>query len=136
MPFTGCNSKIVCTIGPASRSKKVLTSMIDMGMDVVRLNLSHEDHETAKTTFDRIRSIDDSIPILFDLQGPKIRIGELPGVVELVSGDEFVLTTEEMVGDKSRVSVSYDNLPKDVKKGDTIALNDGIVRLEVKEVKG
>ncbi len=77
MVFESSNSKIVCTIGPASKSKEVLTKMIEAGMDVARLNLSHEEHKTAKVTFDTIRSIDDMIPILFDLQGPKIRIGEM-----------------------------------------------------------
>ncbi len=136
MVFDAANSKIVCTIGPASRSKEVLTKMIEAGMDVARLNLSHEDLKTAKVTFETIRSIDDTIPILFDLQGPKIRIGEMKEPAVLVSGNEFVLSTEEFVGDATRVSISHEELPKDVKKGDIIALNDGIVRLEVKSIKG
>ncbi|MBE0526634.1 MAG: pyruvate kinase, partial [Candidatus Thorarchaeota archaeon] len=69
MVFQSTNSKIVCTIGPASNSKEVLTKMIEAGMDVARLNLSHADHITAKTTFDTIRAIDDTIAILYDLQG-------------------------------------------------------------------
>ena len=77
MVFESANSKIVCTIGPASKSKEVLAKMVDAGMDVARLNFSHEDRTTAKATFDTIRSVDDTIPILFDLQGPKIRIGEM-----------------------------------------------------------
>jgi pyruvate kinase len=136
MVFNSSNSKIICTIGPASKSKKVLTNMIEAGMDVARLNLSHEDHESAKVTFDTIRSINDMIPILFDLQGPKIRIGEMKERVVLESGQEFILSTETFVGDQTRVSISHEELPKDVKKGDIIALNDGIVRLRVKSVKG
>ena len=136
MVLDKANTKIVCTIGPASEKEAVLTKMIEVGMDVARLNLSHEDHKTAKTNFERIRSIDDSIPILFDLQGPKIRIGEMANPATLVSGDMFTLSTEDFVGDHTRVSISHENLTKDVKMGDIIALNDGMVRLEVKEVKG
>ena len=77
MIFDRTRSKIVCTIGPASRSEEILSQMIEAGMDVVRLNMSHADHPVAKETFNRIRSVDDTIPILFDLQGPKIRIGKL-----------------------------------------------------------
>ena len=136
MVFDAANTKIVCTIGPASRSKEVLTKMIEAGMDVARLNLSHEDHKTARENFETIRSIDDSIPIMFDLQGPKIRIGEMKEPAVLETGSKFVLSTEEFVGDGTRVSISYEELPQDVKKGNIIALNDGIVRLRVKSIKG
>ncbi|MFW9844157.1 MAG: pyruvate kinase [Candidatus Thorarchaeota archaeon] len=136
MAFTSANSKIVCTIGPASKSEKVLAKMIDAGMDVARLNFSHEDHKTAKVTFDTIRSVDDTVPILFDLQGPKIRIGEMKEPVILQTGAEFILSTDEFVGDSTRVSISHKELPTDVKKGNIIALNDGIVRLRVKSIKG
>jgi pyruvate kinase len=135
MVFHETKSKIVCTIGPASESKAVLEKMVAAGMDVARLNMSHEDHKTARKTFETIRSIDDTLPILLDLQGPKIRIGEIDGRVDLVTGSEFTLSTEDFVGDASRASVSYEDLPKDVKKGDTIALNDGIIRLIVKSIQ-
>ncbi len=136
MVFDTPNSKIVCTIGPASSSREVLAKMIEEGMDVARLNLSHGDHNTARTVFETIRSIDETVPILFDLQGPKIRIGEMREPATLVSGNEFIISTEDFVGDENRVSISYKELPKDVKKGNVIALNDGIVRLKVKSVKG
>jgi pyruvate kinase len=135
MVFLETKSKIVCTIGPASKSKAVLEKMVAAGMDVARLNMSHEDRKTAKKTFETIRSVDDTLPILFDLQGPKIRIGEIDGRVDLVTGSEFTLSTEDFVGDVSRASVSYEELPQDVKVGDIIALNDGIVRLKVKSTK-
>ncbi len=135
MVFDQTRSKIVCTIGPASRSKKVLEELVEAGMDVVRLNLSHEDHASARKTFDTIRSIDDRIPILFDLQGPKIRIGELKKPVTLATGQEFIISTEDFVGDETRVSISYKDLPHDVKQGDIIALNDGIIRLAVKRIE-
>ncbi|MFW9807636.1 MAG: pyruvate kinase [Candidatus Thorarchaeota archaeon] len=135
MVDNGTKSKIVCTIGPASESKEVLEKMMEAGMDVARLNMSHEDHKSARKTFDTIRSLDDTLPILFDLQGPKIRIGEVDGHVDLTTGSEFTLSTEQFVGDVNRVSVSYDELPQDVKVGSVIALNDGIVRLKVKAIK-
>ncbi|MFW9809082.1 MAG: pyruvate kinase [Candidatus Thorarchaeota archaeon] len=136
MVFHETKSKIVCTIGPASKSKEILEKMVAAGMDVARLNMSHEDHKSARKTLETLRSVDDTLPILFDLQGPKIRIGELSNPVDLVTGNEFVLSTEEFVGDESRVSVSHDMLPQDVKKGTIITLNDGIVRLKVKKIKG
>jgi pyruvate kinase len=133
MVFHETKSKIVCTIGPASKSKEVLEKMVEAGMDVARLNLSHEDHKSARKTFETLRSVDDSLPILFDLQGPKIRIGEIDGRVDLATGAEFTLSIEDFVGDSNRSSVSYKELPQDVKKGDIIALNDGMVRLKVKK---
>jgi len=135
MVFHGTKSKIVCTIGPASKPKAILEKMVEAGMDVARLNLSHGDHKSARETFEILRSIDDTLPIMFDLQGPKIRIGELEGRVDLTTGNEFVLSTDEFVGDESRVSVSHKELPQDIKVGDIIALNDGIVRLKVKAIK-
>ncbi len=133
MVYHETKSKIVCTIGPASKSKDVLEKMVEAGMDVARLNLSHEDHKSARKTFDTLRSVDDTLPILFDLQGPKIRIGEIDGRVDLVTGSEFTLSIEDFVGDSERASVSYKELPQDVRKGNIIALNDGLVRLKVKK---
>ncbi|MHA2143222.1 MAG: pyruvate kinase [Candidatus Thorarchaeota archaeon] len=129
-------TKIVCTIGPASRSKETLARMIEAGMDVARLNLSHDIHSTHKKAFDTIRSIDSTIPILFDIQGPKTRIGEMKEPVKLETGAEFVISTKDFVGDSSRVSISHKELPDDIKLGNTIAINDGIVRLRVIEVDG
>ncbi|MGY5860296.1 MAG: pyruvate kinase [Candidatus Thorarchaeota archaeon] len=136
MVFESSNSKIVCTIGPASKSKEVLSKMIEAGMDVARLNFSHEDHKSGKVTFETIRSIDDMIPILFDLQGPKIRIGEMNEPAVLEYGQEFTLSTEDFIGDHSRVSISHEELPNDVEMGNIIALNDGTVRLRVMSVQG
>ena len=135
MVFHETKSKIVCTIGPASKPKAVLEKMVEAGMDVARLNMSHEDRKSARKTFKTIRSVDDTLPILFDLQGPKIRVGELEGRVDLITGSELVLSTEEFVGDASRMSVSHEELPEDVKAGSVIALNDGIIRLKVKSIQ-
>ncbi len=136
MQFDKTRSKIVCTIGPASRSKEVLAGMIEAGMDVARINLSHDDHASAKETFDGIRSLDDTVGIMFDLQGPKIRIGEMKAPAELKTGQQFTLSIEDFVGDATRVSISHKDLPKDVKPGDAIAINDGVIRLTVKKIKG
>ena len=110
--------------------------MIEAGMDVARLNMSHATPVIAKKTFETIRSIDDTVAILFDLQGPKIRIGELVEPTILKSGQEFVLSTDDFPGTNERVSISHKELPQDIKPGDTIAINDGIIRLSVKSIKG
>jgi pyruvate kinase len=108
--------------------------MIDAGMDVARINLSHESHSSAKKTFDTIRKVDETVAILFDLQGPKIRIGEMKEPVILKPGDRFTISTDDFVGDSSRVSISHKELANDVKPGDILAINDGIVRLRIESV--
>jgi pyruvate kinase len=109
--------------------------MIEAGMDVARINLSHEVHSSAKKTFETIRAVDDTVAILFDLQGPKIRIGEMSERVVLKMGDEFILSTEDFIGDSTRASISHKELPQDVKAGDALAINDGIVRLRVEKIE-
>ncbi len=136
MKFDKTRTKIVCTIGPASESKEILAGLFDAGMDVARINLSHTKHPKVRQIFDRIRSIDDCMAILFDIQGPKIRVGEMKEPVELQNGSAFVLSIEDFVGDETRVSVSHKELPEDVQPGDTIAINDGTVRLIVKKIEG
>lgn len=129
-------SKIVCTIGPASDSEEVLSKMIEKGMDVARLNFSHGTHESHRRNVDLIRSINDAIAILCDIQGPKIRVGKMKEHVVLKRGQEFTLTSGEVLGDENIASVSYEKLPREVKAGDKIFLNDGIIKLEVKDVRG
>ena len=129
-------TKIVCTLGPASCSAAVLEKMIHAGMDVARLNFSHgtrEDHLTALRT---VREVADRagepITILQDLQGPKIRTGKLSTPsVRLVDGARFTITIEDTPGTADRVSTTYHNLPKDVKPGDTILMDDGLLQLKV-----
>ncbi|MCK5157583.1 MAG: pyruvate kinase, partial [Candidatus Heimdallarchaeota archaeon] len=118
-------TKIVCTLGPSSESKSSLEKMITAGMDVVRLNFSHNSQEWHKETFNKIRSVSDEITILFDLQGPKIRLGELSDAYVLTQGDEFILTTEEIIGDNKRATISLKSLPRALKKKDLIFINDG-----------
>jgi pyruvate kinase len=132
-------TKIVATIGPASSSPSVLEQMIRAGLNVARLNFSHGDFATHSRNITAIRAAakaaDRPISILADLSGPKMRIGDL-GVekLQLKTGDRFTLTTENIVGDRGRVSVSFQDLPKVVKHGDLLSLNDGYIQLEALQV--
>jgi pyruvate kinase len=129
-------TKIVATIGPASASKEVLTKMILEGMNVARINFSHGSHEDHLDVVKTIREINDelgsNVALLADLQGPKIRIGEVKnnGVL-LEDGSQLVITTEECVGDENKVYLSYTSFPKDVKVGDLLLVDDGKLQLEV-----
>jgi pyruvate kinase len=133
-------TKIVCTIGPASASPAVMKQMIEAGMNVARLNFSHGDFAAHKKVIEDLRAASAStgrrVAIMADLSGPKMRIGKIdPEPVELRAGEPFTLTTDDIVGDKIRVAVSFDRLPQAVKKGDTLFLNDGYIQLEVTGVK-
>ena len=135
-------TKIVATLGPASSSPEVLAQMIRAGVDVVRLNFSHG---TAQDHIDRgalvrqvARDAGKEVAIMADLQGPKIRVGKFEGgKTLLVGGQKFVLdgaTTE--LGNNDRVGLDYKELPRDVKPGDTLLLNDGLLKLTVEAVRG
>ncbi|MCH8980570.1 pyruvate kinase, partial [candidate division KSB1 bacterium] len=131
-------TKIVCTIGPVSDSEEVLGKLMDAGMNVARLNFSHGTHEQHQTVLERIRKVaaekDKPIAILQDLAGPKIRIRDFKdGFINLTPGETFTLTTEDIAGDKLRVSVTYPKLPNEVKAGDRILLADGSIQLQVKK---
>jgi pyruvate kinase len=132
-------TKIVATVGPASGSYDMLLALVRAGVNVFRLNFSHGSHEDKKQIIDYIRQINKTEPyniaILGDLQGPKLRVGDLEGgSIALASGDEIVFTTQKVVGNRERVYVSYPNLAKDVKVGERIFLDDGKMEVEVKEV--
>ncbi len=134
-------TKIVCTIGPASESSSVMKQMIEAGMNVARLNFSHGDFAAHKKVIENLRAaaadLGRRIAIMADLSGPKMRIGRIdPEPVELRVGEPFTLTTEDIVGDATRASVSFDRLPQAVKPGDTLFLNDGYIQLSVTGVKG
>src|SRR5512139_3502874 len=134
-------TKIVCTIGPASGSTEVMEEMIREGMDVARLNFSHGDFASHEKTIKNLRAASQStgqrLAMMADLPGPKIRIGQFAKEpIELRIGDVFTLTTENIVGDPSRVSVSFSRLPQAVKPGDRLYLNDGLIQLEVVKVDG
>ena len=128
-------TKIVCTLGPASQSEKVLGGLIVAGMDMARLNFSHGTHESQAQVFHRLRRLAKKagkpIPVLQDLQGPKIRTGLVQGgSTPLRPRDSFILTTRKVLGTKSMASTTYSNLPHDVKAGDTILVGDGYLRLQ------
>lgn len=134
------STKIVCTIGPACNTEEKLTQLIEAGMNVARLNFSHGTHEDHAANIGRIRRVANRlnrpIALLQDLQGPKIRTGWLKDhePVELVDGAELIITTDEMEGDVRMVSTTYTGLPGDVKAGDRILLDDGLLELRVERV--
>jgi pyruvate kinase len=137
----GCKTRIVCTIGPASESPEVMGQLLLAGMDVARLNFSHGAFEYHRRIIAGLREASRRagrrLAIMADLPGPKMRIGSLAGEpVQLRAGNPFTLTTDDVVGDGTRASVSFPRLPASVRPGNTLFLNDGIIRLEVEEVRG
>jgi pyruvate kinase len=141
MPLPAHKTKIVATIGPASQSPEVMVEMIRAGMNVARLNFSHGDFPAHQRAIENLRAASTAtgrrVAILADLSGPKIRIGTLaPEPIELKQGDRFTLTTGDVAGDRHRVSVSFDPLPRVVKPGNTLFLNDGYIELKVAAVRG
>jgi pyruvate kinase len=136
-------TKIVATIGPASRDPAVLERLIRAGVDVVRLNFSHGEHEQHLAVMTATREIasrlDRPVALLQDLSGPKIRTGKLRGgqPVELEHGQRIVITTDETIeGTAQRISTTYDPLPRDVQAGDKILLDDGNLELRVERTSG
>jgi len=140
MPFR--HSKIVCTIGPASRSPRIIERLLRAGMDVARLNFSHGTHANHAENIGVLRAaamhLQKPIAILADLQGPKIRTGALAGgsSVFLRTGQKFVITTARVLGDSTRVSTVFTPLPREVHRGDRILLSDGLIELRVQQVRG
>jgi pyruvate kinase len=136
------HSKIVCTIGPVSRSPRMIRKLLEAGMDVARLNFSHGTHEEHAETFVHLREaavrLKKPLAIIADLQGPKIRTGVLAGggKVLLRAGQRFVITTAKVLGDSTRVSTTFRPLPEEVKSGDRILLSDGLIELHVEKVTG
>jgi pyruvate kinase len=132
-------TKIVATVGPASHSKEMLYALIKEGVDVFRLNFSHGTHADHQKVVNHVRALneelDTRICILQDLQGPKIRVNEMEHNVVIDRGQELVITTRELLGNREIVSTSYKNLPKDVKVGDMILIDDGKIELKVTEVR-
>jgi pyruvate kinase len=134
-------TKIVATVGPASDAPAMLQRLIRAGMNVARLNFSHGDFAGHGERIARIRAAERAtgrrVAILADLPGPKMRVGRIdPEPIELRAGDAFALTTDDVRGDTSRVSVSFDRLPEVVKRGDLLSLNDGLVQLQVERTAG
>ena len=128
-------AKIVATLGPATSSPEVLRKLVDAGLDVARLNLSHGTHDDHQTMYRNVRAAAEAsgrnVGILADLQGPKIRLGTfVDGSVTLSPGDEFTITIDDVPGDRHRVSTTYKGLPGDVRPGDRVLIDDGRVVLE------
>ena len=134
-------AKIVCTLGPSSHGIEMLTNLIHAGMDVVRLNFSHGTPDEHLETLKNVRAASNrtgvEVAVLQDLQGPKIRVGELNvPFIELHPGDRFTITTDQGFGGPTRVSTTYAGLAADVRPGDALLLDDGKLSLSVLEIKG
>jgi pyruvate kinase len=141
MLLPGHKTKIVATIGPASESPEMLERLIRAGLNVARLNFSHGDFSSHAERITRIRAAEKatgrSVTIMADLPGPKMRVGKIePEPIQLRPGNTFTLTSEDVVGNAQRVSVSFERLPQVVKPGDGLFLNDGLVQLVVQSVAG
>lgn len=135
-------TKIICTVGPATDNENVLKDMIKAGMNVARFNFSHGDYDTHKKRFNEVDKIREELMLpvatLLDTKGPEIRLGDFknPDGVQINSGDSFVLTTEECLGDSERAYVNYEGLTRDVRQGTTILINDGLISLKVNHIMG
>ncbi len=134
-------TRIIATIGPASNTEETLTKMVKSGVNLIRLNFSHGDHKSHKELIRLVRSVSKKtnilVSIIQDLSGPKIRIGDFnKEKINLKKGSFFTLTTKECIGDEFIVFVNYSSLPKEVKKGSFILLDDGKKKLKVVSVSG
>ncbi len=134
-------AKIVATLGPATSSPEQIRALVDAGMDVARLNLSHGNHEDHRQAYLTVREASDAsgrgVGILIDLQGPKIRLGSFAaGPVHLEPGADFIVTTEDVAGDATIVSTTHAGLPNDVNPGDLVLVDDGRIELRVTKVEG
>ncbi|RED96644.1 pyruvate kinase [Marinoscillum furvescens] len=134
-------TKIVATIGPASRNKETLRELIKAGANVFRLNFSHGSHEDHQSTIQMVRELNEelgaNVALLQDLQGPKIRVGKVENDgVPIAPGQPLIITTEEMLGTSEKVSTVYEGIVNDVKPGDTILIDDGNIELKTIKVDG
>jgi pyruvate kinase len=134
-------AKIVATLGPATSTAEAIEGLVAAGMDVARLNLSHGDYADHESVYALVRAASDAagrgVGILVDLQGPKIRLGRFAsGPVLLESGDVFIVTTDDVPGDREKVSTTYAGLPGDVSVGDVVLVDDGRIELRVTKVEG
>ena len=132
-------TKIICTLGPASESEEVIRELMLAGMNVARLNFSQGTHEEQRGKLERVKKVREElglpVALLLDTKGPEIRTGEFEkGKVELKKGQTFVLTTEDVLGNEGKVSITYKNLVKDVQEGDSILIDDGLIGLKVVKV--
>ena len=130
-------TKIICTLGPSTDDPAVLRELMLSGMDVARINMSHQDHAHQLVRINQVKKLREElnlpIAILIDTKGPEIRLGTFPEKVELTAGDPFILTTKTVEGSKSMASVSFAGLPNDVKPGGAILIDDGLIELRVEK---
>ena len=130
-------TKIICTLGPSTDDPAVLRELMLSGMDVARINMSHQDHAHQLVRINQIKKLREElhlpIAILIDTKGPEIRLGTFPEKVELAAGDSFILTTKTVDGSKKMASVSFAGLPNDVKPGGIILIDDGLIELRVEK---
>ena len=134
-------TKIVCTIGPASESEEMLGELMKAGMNVARFNFSHGTHEEHKAKFGRVLKVSGelgmSIATMLDTKGPEIRLRNFEnGKVQLIPGQMFTLTTEDILGNEKRASITYKNLKNDVKQGTKVLIDDGKIEMEVSKIVG
>ena len=134
-------TKIVCTLGPASENEETVTRLCLAGMNVARMNFSHNEHSDHLRRINLVKKVRDKlrlpIAIMLDTKGPEYRIGVFEcGKINLNDGDDFTFTTEQIVGDEKRVSVSYEGLPEELKIGDTVLLNNGLLIFKVESIEG
>ena len=132
-------TKIVCTLGPASDNLETIKALIQAGLDAARINFSHGTHETHAEVVRKLKQareeLDAPIPLILDTKGPEIRIKTFSqDRIYLPQGNDFTLTTEDIVGDETRVAITYQDLPKDVKLGSRILIDDGLIELKVKHL--
>ena len=133
-------TKVVCTMGPNTNDKELMRKLIRNGMDVARFNFSHGDHAEQKSRMDLLKELREeehsNVAILLDTKGPEYRIKTFEnGKITLKDGDTFTLTTDDIVGNQERVSVTYKNLINNLKVGDHVLINNGLIILEVEKLK-
>ena len=132
-------TKMLCTLGPASSSPDVIRALVDTGLDMARINMSHGSYETHRATVEAVReaarAADHPVAILADLAGPKIRVGNLPGSVELVPGQQVVLVPEGTEHD-GEIPTTYPELAHDLRPGNHVLLDDGLIELQTRESRG
>lgn len=132
-------TKIICTIGPSSQSEDKLRELMKAGMNVARFNFSHGDHEEQKQKFLTVKKVSEDLKLpiatMLDTKGPEIRLRDFEGgKVELMAGQKFALTTEEIMGTSERASITYKNLKNDVKVGNMILIDDGLIGMTIEEI--
>ncbi|MFI3206861.1 MAG: pyruvate kinase, partial [Clostridia bacterium] len=133
-------TKIICTLGPSTNTEETLRGLIENGMDVARINMSHGTHSEQQVRANAVKKLrkelNKPVALLLDTKGPEIRTRDFKDKkVQLVAGQKFTLTTRELLGDNTICSVTFMNLPKDVQKGTKILIDDGLIEMVVSDIK-